>query len=482
MVWRRHRSNARAAWARTSPSKRQLLGRLHWMTGRREEYVEYLRSLAGRENDPSETLKVLWNIDTVAYPINSMRQDLAKALAVAPEDDRVWLGLADVAIRSGQLDLASDWLDRCEQARPDDEAIWQARVRWAKAADRPEEVARAAVHLPGSSLPRARVLELRGWVAARTDDTPLQRASLEELLSLEQANTTALEGLAELAARRGDFKTVAELRGRKGKIDAIHDQYRALCDRPDLASHAGELARTAEGLGRTLDALAWWRLAARLDPKTSAEAAAARTRLESQKNAARPDGKTLAELLAIELPIVARKTAAFPDLQIPTFTEEAAARGLEFTFDHGPSEAHQLPETMSGGVAVLDFDGDGWLDVYAIGGGPFPPKQARSPFTDRLFRNMGGGKFKDVTAASGLAGEPGGYGHGIAVGDYDNDGRSDLFVTRWAHTPFIATLARVDSRTSRRERVLGGRANIPPGQRGPTSITTAIWISTFAII
>ena len=82
-------------------------------------------------------------------------------------------------------------------------------------------------------------------------------------------------------------------------------------------------------------------------------------------------------------------------------------------------------------MAVLDFDGDGWLDVYAIGGGPFPPNQAGSPFMDRLFRNMGGGKFKDVTAASGLAGEPGGYGHGIAVGDYDNDGRSDLFVTRW---------------------------------------------------
>ncbi len=410
---------------------RQLLGRLHWMTGRREEYVEYLRSLAGRENDPSETLQVLWNIETAAYPINSMRQDLAKALAAAPDDDRVWLGLADVGIRSGQLDLASDWLERCEGARPDDLAIWQARLRWAKAADRPQEVARAALHLPGSSLPRARVLELRAWLAARAGNTPFERASLEELLALDGANATALEGLAELAARRGDFKIVADLRGRKAKIDAIHEQYRALCKRPDLAAHAGELARGAEGLGRTFDALAWWRLAAHLDPKTSAEAGAARTRLESQKPAARPDGKTLAELLAVEPPIARPKTAAPAELHIPTFTEEAAARGLDFTFDNGQSEAHQLPKTMSGGVAVLDFDGDGWLDVYAIGGGPFPPKQARPPFMDQLFRNMGGGKFKDVTAASGLSGEPGGYGQGIAVGDYDNDGRSDLFVTRW---------------------------------------------------
>ena len=116
---------------------------------------------------------------------------------------------------------------------------------------------------------------------------------------------------------------------------------------------------------------------------------------------------------------------------VPTFVDEAARRGLEFTFDNGMTELRQLPETMSGGVALVDVDGDGWLDIYAVQGGPFPPPKQDPPFADRLFRNRGDGRFEDITAASGLAALKGGYGHGVAVGDYDNDGRPDLFVTRF---------------------------------------------------
>jgi hypothetical protein len=118
-------------------------------------------------------------------------------------------------------------------------------------------------------------------------------------------------------------------------------------------------------------------------------------------------------------------------LNIPRFADEAEARGLRFTFDHGPTDLRQMPESMSGGVGLLDFDGDGWLDVYAVQGGPFPPRPGRPPFGDRLFRNRGDGTFEDATISSGLAALPGGYGYGVAVGDYDSDGRPDIFVSRW---------------------------------------------------
>ncbi len=114
----------------------------------------------------------------------------------------------------------------------------------------------------------------------------------------------------------------------------------------------------------------------------------------------------------------------------PVFTDDAEAAGLKFTFDNGLEPLHHLPETTSGGVALLDYDGDGWLDVYVVQGGPFPPAPS-APGGDRLFRNRGDGTFEDVTTTSRIGALARGYGHGVTVGDYDNDGRPDLFVTRW---------------------------------------------------
>ena len=116
-----------------------------------------------------------------------------------------------------------------------------------------------------------------------------------------------------------------------------------------------------------------------------------------------------------------------------TLVNEAAARGVTFVQKNFATEAKYPFETLGGAVAALDFDGDGWVDLLFLNGAPSPDHLRTDPATfNRLYRNTGGGRFVDVTADSGLSGAGiKGYPQGVATGDYDNDGRVDVFVTNY---------------------------------------------------
>jgi hypothetical protein len=101
--------------------------------------------------------------------------------------------------------------------------------------------------------------------------------------------------------------------------------------------------------------------------------------------------------------------------------------GIDFVTDSGRSAHRHQPETMVAGVALFDFDGDGRLDVFLTNGATMPALDKSEPrYWNRLYRNLGGFKFEDVTEKAGVKGT--GYDNGVTTGDYDNDGRTDLFV------------------------------------------------------
>ncbi len=109
------------------------------------------------------------------------------------------------------------------------------------------------------------------------------------------------------------------------------------------------------------------------------------------------------------------------------FEEAAVARGVRFVANPCRTRRKHQPETMVAGVALLDYDNDGWLDIYAVNGATMPGLDKRAPeYWNRLFRNDGRGAFADVTAEAGVAGR--GYDLGVATGDYDSDGDADIFV------------------------------------------------------
>jgi hypothetical protein len=112
----------------------------------------------------------------------------------------------------------------------------------------------------------------------------------------------------------------------------------------------------------------------------------------------------------------------------PILLEDVArGAGIDFVHENAPTARKHLIETMPGGIAVFDFDGDGRLDIFFTNGASVPSlEKDGTKYSNRLFRNTGGMKFTDVTEAAGLRGA--GYAMAAAVADYDNDGDPDLFV------------------------------------------------------
>jgi enediyne biosynthesis protein E4 len=109
------------------------------------------------------------------------------------------------------------------------------------------------------------------------------------------------------------------------------------------------------------------------------------------------------------------------------FEEIAERAGVRFVANNSATPARQQPEGLVAGVALFDYDGDGYLDIYFVNGARMPSLVKDGPqFQNRLFHNNGNLTFTDVTAKAGVGGA--GYGMGVAVGDYDNDGRPDLYV------------------------------------------------------
>ena len=120
------------------------------------------------------------------------------------------------------------------------------------------------------------------------------------------------------------------------------------------------------------------------------------------------------------------------------FRDEAASSGLHFTYQNGASsdDSESMFEMNGGGVAVLDYDGDHWPDLFFTQGGRLPPAPFDASVSDQLFRNLGGDQagvrerphkqFANVSSQAGI--QDVGYGQGITVGDFDNDGFPDLYV------------------------------------------------------
>ncbi len=118
-------------------------------------------------------------------------------------------------------------------------------------------------------------------------------------------------------------------------------------------------------------------------------------------------------------------------IAFPTFENIASKAGIQFTLTSGSATKAYILESMGGGLGFIDYDNDGWLDIYFVNGSTLEAEQqGNSQTTNRLYRNNGSGMFTDVTEKARVGGNRR-WGMGVCIGDVNNDGFDDLYVTNY---------------------------------------------------
>jgi enediyne biosynthesis protein E4 len=229
--------------------------------------------------------------------VENIRAYLDRFARLAPDDDRIWLGRANLAIRTGDLDQAKRWLDACLERRPDDDPVWRARLNWALAANQIEGVRQALKHVPAAESTAAQLHRLNAWLFAHRADRGLERRELEKLVAVAPADLAALD---RLIRRAGTPEEAAGLSRKKDEIERLRARYEKLYGRKQPTRDALEMARIAEQLGRRFEARAFLALAIAEEPeRDQARSDLARLAADAPPKAA--ISRTLADALAPEL-------------------------------------------------------------------------------------------------------------------------------------------------------------------------------------
>ncbi len=417
------------------------------VSGRRWEAVPVirraLRSRLEKVSDGSE-IDLLRLMDVGG----GMRLDssvLDEALSRNREDPVALLGLASGDLDAGRLRQVVERARSALESRSDLVAARSVIGRGLLATGRIAELVRWHRQLPEAADGDPRVWVIRGKFHDRAGQARAAARCFWEVLKLHPDHRTANYRLGELL-RDLDRGTDAEVFSRRA---ADLQTLKEIDDRMIAEGGVGslELIRSKvehlEGMGRIWEAWGWARLAAGRDEEAGWTGEAVK-RIEQQLASERiesPEGLTRVSsnpALALDLSDWSRPDWSVDSIAddadsvagtIASFRDDAADSGLVFHYANGhdtEGSGRQMYEFTGGGVAVLDFDGDGWPDVYLAQGTSWPVDRSDTRHSDRLFRNLGGSRFEDVTESAGLAET--GFGQGVAAGDIDGDGWPDLHV------------------------------------------------------
>jgi len=285
-----------------------------------------------------------------------------------------------------------------------------------------------------------------------------------EAVRLDPNHRPACYQLGLLLRSQGETEAGDRLLARADLLEELAFLVDQVHANPHSAPMAREAALLTERLGRPWEAAAWAHVAQRLDPE-SAEGrtiqlrTAQRLRENSPRTLPEAEPTRTFDLARWPLPERSRPASPVADSSPPPpgqavdavapqrirFRNVSAEAGVNFTYDSGrlsESATPRMGETLGGGVGALDYDRDGWVDLFWTQGRPLERRPEGRPAAatrrDTLFRSGSGGRFQDVTIAA-LPPESD-YGQGCAAGDVDNDGFPDLYVANLGRNRLLRNL------------------------------------------
>ena len=358
----------------------------------------------------------------------------------APDDANPLVGLAWQAASQEHLDEAIALLRRAIGLDPDFAAAHVALGKQLLTARRFDELLLWNESLPPAAEEQGDTWLVRARMAEEEHDVPAAIRCYGEAVRRSPESKQANFRLAHLLAEAGAAETSRRFADHARRLRELEEiQNRVLFSNDEEgAGPLIELVRRYEAAGRLGEACGWCRLAVRLDPSNETA-----QRLLSDLT---HEVETLPLVLTAESanPAFAIDFTSYPlprfhkfsttagsaESPAPTpisFRDDSASTGLHFRYFNGAGDSpgHRMYEFTGGGIAVIDFDLDGYPDAYFTQGRPWPPDGNVGGYGDRLFRNRAGKQFEDVTARAGI--NDGGFGQGVAVGDFDADGFPDLY-------------------------------------------------------
>jgi tetratricopeptide (TPR) repeat protein len=394
------------------------------------EARDVLRQLFKVTRDP-RTLAESILISQLESEIRDMGPEIEEHLHAAPEDPwlrRVWglylLSHARPAEALPHLEAAARAIDDDPLGRF---ALAECRMALGKRGD--DLSILGAPPTRAADAARWWVLRARLAEAWKRDKDAFE--SLTNAVVLDPRNSEAHYRLGQLMTRRGDRRQAQLYLDRAASLglqeDTLKRELRRLLREETDATALRRIGQLCLDSGMTALARDWYELAALRDP------AHAPARADLSSSAPEDDGPTVAlsrpvlKMSALAHHADHASSVGFRPAAEPRFEDIAERAGIRYQYDSGTSDRLFIADTMGGGVGLIDYDRDGWLDIYFVNGCSIPWDEKNPPRPNRLYRNMGDGTFRDVTAKAGVTGS--GYGMGCAVGDFDNDGYDDLFVT-----------------------------------------------------